>query len=159
IPSFSLSDLVSDVIIANTTTTALQAPNLTCYQQRIQQHPDRLQNIYFNYALVLRAISKLRHHIPSYMFCSGDPKENSVTKSLVQELANRAAAGHPQIFDESIMWKDPDALLLKEDFRNRFRNVSRLMDCVGCDKCRLWGKIQTNGLGTALKVLFEFEEN
>ncbi len=32
------------------------------------------------------------------------------------------------------------------------------MDCVGCDKCRLWGKIQTTGLGTALKVLFELNE-
>jgi hypothetical protein len=57
------------------------------------------------------------------------------------------------------MFKDPDTMVLKEDFRNRFRNVSRIMDCVGCDKCRLWGKLQTNGYGTALKVLFEFDEN
>lgn len=28
------------------------------------------------------------------------------------------------------------------------------MDCVGCFKCRLWGKLQTQGLGTALKILF-----
>jgi ERO1-like protein alpha len=28
------------------------------------------------------------------------------------------------------------------------------MDCVGCDKCRLWGKVQTHGMGTALKILF-----
>jgi hypothetical protein len=28
------------------------------------------------------------------------------------------------------------------------------MDCVGCDKCRLWGKTQTLALGTALKILF-----
>jgi ERO1-like protein beta len=48
---------------------------------------------------------------------------------------------------------------LKEDFRNRFRNVSRLMDCVGCDKCRLWGKLQTAGYGTALKILFELDNN
>ena len=32
------------------------------------------------------------------------------------------------------------------------------MDCVGCDKCRLWGKLQVNGYGTALKVLFEYDE-
>ncbi|KAF2316724.1 hypothetical protein GH714_042065 [Hevea brasiliensis] len=29
-----------------------------------------------------------------------------------------------------------------------------LMDCVGCEKCRLWGKLQVLGLGTALKILF-----
>lgn len=27
------------------------------------------------------------------------------------------------------------------------------MDCVACDKCRLWGKVQTHGLGTAFKIL------
>lgn len=31
------------------------------------------------------------------------------------------------------------------------------MDCVGCDKCRLWGKLQTSGVGTALKILFELD--
>jgi hypothetical protein len=32
------------------------------------------------------------------------------------------------------------------------------MDCVGWDKCRLWGKLQVNGYGTALKVLFDYDE-
>nr|GMD06469.1 endoplasmic reticulum oxidoreductin-1-like [Ipomoea batatas] len=31
---------------------------------------------------------------------------------------------------------------------------SAIMDCVGCEKCRLWGKLQVLGLGTALKILF-----
>ncbi len=48
--------------------------------------------------------------------------------------------------------------VLKDEFKQHFRNVSRIMDCVGCDKCRLWGKVQTTGLGTALKVLFELDE-
>lgn len=33
------------------------------------------------------------------------------------------------------------------------------MDCVGCDKCRLWGKLQITGLGTALKLLFSYEQS
>lgn len=32
------------------------------------------------------------------------------------------------------------------------------MDCVGCDKCRLWGKVQVTGLAAALKILFELDE-
>lgn len=28
----------------------------------------------------------------------------------------------------------------------------------GCDKCKLWGKLQVSGLGTALKILFELDE-
>lgn len=46
------------------------------------------------------------------------------------------------------------AQVLKEEFRQHFRNISRIMDCVGCDKCKLWGKLQIHGLGTALKILF-----
>ena len=48
--------------------------------------------------------------------------------------------------------------LIKQEFKDRFRNVSRIMDCVGCDKCRLWGKLQVSGVGTALKILFELDE-
>eukprot|EP00897_Mesotaenium_endlicherianum_P003124 jgi/Mesen1/283/ME1155523C09450 len=33
-----------------------------------------------------------------------------------------------------------------------------IMDCVGCEKCRLWGKLQILGLGTALKILFSVDE-
>lgn len=72
-----------------------------------------------------------------------------------------------------------ESLKLKSTFREKFRNISKIMDCVGCDKCRLWGKLQVNvyefnlppsksmlfwkislflsqiqGLGTALKILF-----
>jgi len=48
--------------------------------------------------------------------------------------------------------------VLKAEFKDRFRNVSRIMDCVGCDKCRLWGKVQVTGLAAAMKVLFEMDD-
>lgn len=40
------------------------------------------------------------------------------------------------------MFNGTTAAELKADFREKFRNISRIMDCVGCDKCRLWGKLQ-----------------
>lgn len=139
-------------------TTGEWSPNLACYEQRLHKFPDRVSNIYFNYALVMRAVGKIKQHIQDYTFCSEDPEQDMRTKNSVLRLATALPDG-PEIFDETVMFRDPDAALLKEDFRNRFRNVSRIMDCVGCDKCRLWGKIQTNGYGTALKVLFEFDEH
>lgn len=33
-------------------------------------------------------------------------------------------------------------MYLQEEFRLHFKNISRIMDCVGCSKCRLWGKLQ-----------------
>lgn len=31
--------------------------------------------------------------------------------------------------------------------------MTRIMDCISCERCRLWGKIQITGVGTALKIL------
>ncbi|EMD66956.1 hypothetical protein GGP41_005415 [Bipolaris sorokiniana] len=138
--------------------TGQWGPNLTCYEERLHNHPERISNVYFNYALVMRAVGKIRQHISDYSFCSEDPEQDLRTKNSVLRLASALPSG-PEIFDETVMFQDPDTVALKEDFRNRFRNVSRIMDCVGCDKCRLWGKLQTNGYGTALKVLFEFDEH
>ncbi|TQS32592.1 hypothetical protein Golomagni_07088, partial [Golovinomyces magnicellulatus] len=136
-------------------------PNLSCYVDRLEKHPERVSNLYFNYALVTRAVAKLGPFLQKgngYTFCTGDASEDAATRAKVQKVTQRAAMV-PQIFDESLMFVNGEGPSLKEDFRNRFRNISRLMDCVGCDKCRLWGKLQTNGYGTALKVLFEFDNN
>lgn len=142
-------------------TTGEWQPNLECYMNRLHRYPDRIGNLYFNYALLTRAIAKLGPHLSrqqDYTFCLGDPEQDAVTRAKVTAVTEKAASV-PQIFDESPMFKNGEGPSLKEDFRNRFRNVSRLMDCVGCDKCRLWGKLQTAGYGAALKVLFEFDNN
>ncbi len=139
-------------------TTGEWVRNLECYKERLHKHPERISNLYFNYAILTRAIAKLRKHLESYTFCSGDTEQDFQTKQKVLELADRAGAGS-RTFDESVLFQDPSVIDLKDDFRSRFRNVSRLMDCVGCDKCRLWGKVQTAGYGAALKVLFEYDEN
>ena len=133
-------------------------PNLTCYTDRFSGQSEYLANLYFNYAITVRAVAKLEPYLRKYRFCANDPAENRETASKVAELAKTAASA-PLVFDESVMFSDPGSgVELKEDFRNRFRNVSRLMDCVSCDKCRLWGKLQTAGYGTALKVLFEYDD-
>ncbi|KAL2135505.1 hypothetical protein VTI74DRAFT_8236 [Chaetomium olivicolor] len=142
-------------------TTGQWQPNLGCYMNRLHKFPDRISNLYFNYALLTRAIAKLGPYLSQhqdYTFCLGDPAQDAITRAKVMAVIDKATSV-PQIFDESLMFKNGEGPSLKEDFRNRFRNVSRLMDCVGCDKCRLWGKLQTAGYGTALKVLFEFDNN
>lgn len=142
-------------------TTGQWQPNVGCYMGRLHTFPDRISNLYFNYALLTRAIAKLGPYLSKqedYTFCSGDLDQDAATRAKVMAVTEKAASV-PQIFDESLMFKNGEGPSLKEDFRNRFRNVSRLMDCVGCDKCRLWGKLQTAGYGTALKVLFEFDNN
>jgi ERO1-like protein alpha len=48
-------------------------------------------------------------------------------------------------FDEGRLWKGEDAPELKRQLQATFQNITRVMDCVGCEKCKLWGKLQTLG--------------
>ena len=49
----------------------------------------------------------------------------------------------PDHFNESIMFIGSEKTQkLKQEFKQHFRNISTIMDCVGCDKCKLWGKLQ-----------------
>lgn len=122
-------------------------------------HPDRLQNLYFAYTMMLRALSKSADYLRSERveLCTGDDKIDQQTRHALDQLIATAQA-YPGTFDETSMFASSQRQNLKEEFKMHFRNVSRIMDCVGCDKCRLWGKLQIMGLGTGLKLLFEYEE-
>jgi len=124
---------------------------------RIASHPERLQYIYFNTVLLLRAVARLGPYLTAYDYCStGTIQDDAETKEkLLNVISIAQKAGK---FDENVLFRGENANILKEEFKVHFRNVTRIMDCVGCDKCRLWGKIQTTGIATALKVLFELDE-
>lgn len=139
-------------------TTGQWQQNLQCYIDRLHTHPERISNLYFNYALVTRAISKIGPHLGDYTFCTGDRDQDSATKAKVAAVV-QAALKQPEIFDESLMFKNGEGPSLKQEFKDNFRNISRIMDCTSCDKCRLWGKLQVAGYGAALKVLFEFDND
>ena len=61
-------------------------------------------------------------------------------------------------FHESSIFSSVDSFqreLLLAEIRDKFYNISRVFDCIGCDKCRFNGKVQITGLGAAMKVLFQ----
>ncbi|XP_062303394.1 ERO1-like protein alpha [Osmerus eperlanus] len=137
--------------------------NISEFQQRFDagltngEGPKRLRNLYFLYLIELRALAKVLPFFqrPYFQLYTGQPAQDRQHKSLLLELL-LVAKSFPLHFDEMSLFTGDkeEAARLKEDFRSTFRNISRIMDCVGCFKCRLWGKLQTQGLGTALKILF-----
>ncbi|XP_029657918.1 endoplasmic reticulum oxidoreductin-1-like, partial [Octopus sinensis] len=128
-----------------------------------------VKNLHLLYAVELRAIAKASKYLSTVSHSSyskfpgltGDLSGNDQlvlelsrmlenSKFVAIELIYRMFTNH---FNESLLFKGKSSAL-KEKFRSSFRNISRIMDCVGCDKCRLWGKLQITGIGTALKILF-----
>ncbi|XP_053331536.1 ERO1-like protein alpha [Spea bombifrons] len=119
--------------------------------------PRRLKNLYFIYLIELRAVSKVLPYFErdGFLLYTGNETKDAENKELLIDIL-RDAKSFPLHFDENSLFAGgkEEADQLKAEFRDHFRNISRIMDCVGCFKCRLWGKLQTQGLGTALKILF-----
>jgi len=138
-------------------------PNVEMFQQRFDpdntngQGPYWLKNLYFVYLLELRALAKAAPYFEHQTFFTGRETEDRDTLIAVKELM-ALISSFPDHFDETSMFTGGrQAEELKIEFREHFKNITRVIDCVGCDKCKLWGKLQVTGLGTALKILFSGE--
>ncbi|KRX95638.1 Endoplasmic oxidoreductin-1, partial [Trichinella pseudospiralis] len=128
--------------------------------------PERLKNLYFVYLLELRALQKVAPYLHHSLFYTGDDERDMETMDEVSRFVQTIEAFRSPFKESTLFQKTYDtcccsfqgnankAMTLKEEFRRHFLNISRIMDCVDCDKCRLWGKLQTHGIGTALKILF-----
>lgn len=131
-------------------------PNLTLFKERISDYPDRIKNLYFAYIVVLRALTKLSPFLAhKYTYNTKLKEENTQIQTIMQQI-QRIVVNCGNTFDEKIMFQG-DGAQLRQQFKEKFHNISRILDCVVCEKCRLWGKVQVNGLATALKILFELE--
>lgn len=108
-----------------------KGPNVACYKEKASQ-PYRQTNLKFTYLLCLRALKNAAGYLAQHALAP------TTLKPFVQE-ADRVLR-----FDENReMFSSLEVL---DQFKTRFRNVSRIMDCVGCEKCRLWGKLQIMGM-------------
>ncbi|OAY64905.1 Endoplasmic reticulum oxidoreductin-1 [Ananas comosus] len=134
--------------------------NLGLLYDRVLKYPDHVRNLYFTYLFVLRAVTKAADYLEQAEYNTENPQEDLKTQSLVKQLLYnpKLQATCPLPFDEAKLWQGENGPELKQQIQKQFRNISALMDCVGCEKCRLWGKLQVLGLGTALKILFSVEE-
>lgn len=135
-------------------------PNVAEFQRRfdpaltMNEGSNWLKNLYFVYLLEMRALAKAGPYLEKEEYYTGDPTEDEETRQAISNMLS-IIYKFPDHFNESSMFNGgTPGTILKREFRDHFRNISRIMDCVGCDKCKLWGKLQIQGLGTALKILF-----
>ncbi len=134
-------------------------PNLTEFRHRFDpaltdnEGPQRLKNIYFLYLVEMKAVLRAAPLLSKMKYFTNVEETDSETKLLIKSLLE-SVEKFPNHFEEHTLFRDKEVQSLKQIYKTQFRNISRIMDCVGCDKCKLWGKVQTQGLGTALKILF-----
>jgi len=132
-------------------------PSLKFYTKLLHGKDEFINNLYFGYVFLLRALNKAAPLLKSYPIDSGNPQEDFRAKKLFDSLLDSdfiQSTCTPEFsFDESALFQG-DKYHYKDMFRRAFRNISTILDCVGCEKCKLHAKIEFHGLGTALKILF-----
>ena len=125
------------------------------FRRRLGDHPDRVNNLHFVYLLELRAVAILGQHLvqADHSLSTGHPDEDRHTMGLLQSFLASKSKWPVSFEEETAFHGDADHQMLQQ-FREKMHNISRIMDCVGCQRCRLWGKLQIMGLGTALRILY-----
>lgn len=133
-------------------------PNCKMFLSRVAPRNENIENLHVTYQFVLKSIqlaqSAFLENLSSYN--SGDVHEETdddkrlkvQLMKLFEEEAVAFNCFHEKKLTENAPPKTVDEVLLL------FSNVTRLMDCVECQKCRIWGKLETKGLATAFRIIF-----
>jgi ERO1-like protein alpha len=130
-------------------------PNVQMYFEKVGNHPDRIKNLYFAFSILLRGLNIATDYLRTYNFSTGTFLEDLRAHKLVTELLELSHKYGDVPFDESVLFKDESKLALKSQLKEYFSNITRIMDCVDCEKCKTYGKLQIKALGTALKLIFD----
>jgi len=132
-------------------------PSYKFYSNLLHGKDEFINNLYFGYVFLLRALNKAAPLLKNYPIDSGNPQEDFRAKKMFDSLLESdfiQSTCTPEFsFDESALFQG-DKYHYKDMFRRAFRNISTILDCVGCEQCKLHAKIEFHGLGTALKILF-----
>jgi len=132
-------------------------PHTEMYKWRLAAFPDRINNVYFTFLFLLRATIHTSSFLETYHFDTGDPEDDTqLQKDMKELLKHEFLQSCIPTFDETRMFNGDKQVIdteLKHKLRAKFRNISDIMDCVGCESCKLHAKLQLLGIGTALKIL------
>lgn len=86
----------------------VQAPNLECFIDRVVSHPERLQYIYFNTVLMLRAVARLGPYLSAFDYCStGNHEDDQQTLAKIFSVVD--IAQNVGKFDETMLFRGEDA--------------------------------------------------
>ena len=152
-------------------------PNPALFKKHFSSHPERLMNVHFAFVVLLRALVKAKPVLYDFEYVNAvEPKnlepDEAVSAQLPSQSKERTSMLMRRLldsdildscsdvfsaFDESLLFSEGDSpstsVALKTSFKGVFQNVSSLLDCVTCQKCKLHGKVALMGMGTALKIL------
>lgn len=130
--------------------------NFELFHDRVGSHPERIKNMFFVYMVILRGLTKLEDYFENNPILDEAGKKDTGLMEIVHKIIKTAKSCSTR-FEDALL-AQPDNLKIIRKLKYKFQSAVRTIDCVACEKCRLWGKIQLTGIGTALKAIFDLNE-
>ena len=132
--------------------------NVTMLNERLLLQKERMENFLFLYSVIIKAVNKAKDFLLNYNYESGNKIEDKNTISLINNIF-KDNSDNLKLLDD--IFKETDIEIKNfldsqkiNELIIRFRNISSIIDCVTCSKCRMHAKLEVFGIGTALKILF-----
>ena len=132
--------------------------NITYVTSKFLYQKDKIDNLFFLYSLILKAANKAVPFFIDYDYSSGNETEDKLTSKLIKEIFRHGLKNFDEIEEafkdsyvqfENYIYSDMISELII-----RFRNISSIIDCVTCSKCRMHAKLEVFGIATMLKIMF-----
>ena len=132
--------------------------NVTYVTDKFLNHKERIDYLLFLYSLMLRAVNKAIPMLLEYNYYSGNKTEDEMTTKYFREVFRYELKNidliegcFEKIYEHFEKFKNSEKL---SELILRFRNISSIIDCVTCAKCRMHAKLEVFGIATMLKILF-----
>lgn len=131
-------------------------PKEEFYFEKVGNFPERIQNLRFAVQILLRSFVRYIDLIKNFNVDTGEFSNDMKTKQLIQKLVNILGDEKDKKFDESLIFGTENNIQQKrEAYLRYFTNMTKVMDCVDCMKCKAYGKMQILGLSVALRILIK----
>ena len=116
-----------------------------------QQGPNWLRNLYFTFLVELYALSQAESVLKRAVFYTGNSSHDIDTQEQVTNMISMVKQARLSFDQKRLFFAEFE---LVSSIRDSFANITRIIDCVTCQRCRLWGNLQTRAVATSLKILF-----
>lgn len=135
--------------------------NIELMKQIFLNHKDRINNLFFLYSLLMEAFYKAEKFIRKYNVTTGYEADDLNAIKIINHLYeenNELRHFYEEGYDQSESLRKFMRFERLNEIKMRFRNISDIINCVSCQKCRMHGKLQINGVAAMFKILFSDEK-
>ena len=101
---------------------------------------------------MIRAINVAADFVHEYDIRTGFHEEDEKSHDLLMELLEYTQKNCDSPFREDEFFSDVTKNEIKIQIEKYISNITQIMDCVECEKCRVHGTLQIYGLGNKKKL-------